>query len=84
MVKGKKGLPARSASLSFNPVRKADTRWEESKASAIDRVIRLITPTGRGATTVMAGETICEIAYLTVLCDDPSAKGFLRIVTISK
>jgi hypothetical protein len=83
-VKGKKGLLALSASLSINPVRKADTRLEESKTSATDRVIGLIIPTGSGAAAVIAGETICETDCLLVLGDDPSTVGFLRIVTISK
>jgi hypothetical protein len=44
IVKGKKVLLALSASLSINLMRKADTRLEESKASATDRVIGLIIP----------------------------------------
>jgi hypothetical protein len=76
MVKGKKGSPTRLASLSFNPVRKADIRWVEFKASAVDRVIGLITPTGRGA--------VAMIDYLSLLCDDPGAEGFLWIFIISE
>jgi hypothetical protein len=83
MVQGKKGLPARSASLSFNPMRKADIRYEESKALATDRVIWLITPTGRGTVIAMTGEAVCEIDCLSVLCNGPYAEGFLQIFTIS-
>jgi hypothetical protein len=84
MVKGKKGLPARSASLSCNPTRMAVTRWEESKASTTDKVIRLITPTKREAVAVMVGETVYETAYFSVPYDDPRAKGFMWIVTLSE
>jgi hypothetical protein len=67
---GTKGLPARSASLFFNPVWKEDMRWVESKASAIDRVIGLITPTVRGEIAVEMGEAVCEADCLSLLCDD--------------
>jgi hypothetical protein len=62
----------------------ADTRWVESKASATDRVIELIIPTGSGAVAVMAGETVCETDCLSVLGDDPSAEGLLWTVTVSE
>jgi hypothetical protein len=70
--------------LQVQKVRKADTRWVDSKTSAIDRVIRLIIPIGSGAAAVTVGETVCETDCLLVLGEDPSAEGFLWTVTISE
>jgi hypothetical protein len=70
------------ASMSFSLVRKVDMRWVESKASATDRVIRLVTPIGRGAGAVTTGETVCEVDCLLLRCDESSAGVFLQILII--
>jgi hypothetical protein len=47
-------------------------------------MIGLIVSIGRGVVAWMAGDLICETSCLSELGEDPSAKGFLWVVTVSE
>jgi hypothetical protein len=72
------------ASAFFKPSRNSVRRWEESKTSAVDRIIKPVTPAGGGTGAVTADQIIYGITgCLSVHFGGPLAENFLQIVISS-